>query len=73
MVVVLGLPVQRLLVQFRFKTEGKCGSVIVTLMPAPLGTKLTAEKKCSQMLEMAGIKDIYMKSRGENVYPYEYD
>ncbi len=42
-----------------FKVEGKCGSVIIALMPAPKGTSICAEKECSKILLYAGIKDIY--------------
>ena len=48
-----------------FETIGKCGSIVVTLKPAPLGTKLVAEKKCRKILELAGIKDVYAKTRGK--------
>ncbi len=48
-----------------FKVVGKSGSVIVTFMPAPRGTGLKAEKKTRILLGLAGIKDIYTKSRGK--------
>jgi small subunit ribosomal protein S5 len=47
-----------------FTVKGKCSSVIVTLMPAPKGTRLCAEKQSQRILKLAGIKDIYMKARG---------
>jgi len=48
-----------------FKATGKCGSVEFTLMPAPRGTGLKAEKKCSVLLNLAGIKDIYTTTKGK--------
>ena len=48
-----------------FEVSGKCGSVIVTLIPAPKGTGLTIEKSCATILEMAGIKDIWSRTKGQ--------
>lgn len=48
-----------------FKVRGKCGSVIVTLMPAPKGKGLCVEKECQKILAMAGIKDVWSKARGQ--------
>jgi len=48
-----------------FAVEGKCGSVIVKLMPAPKGTGLIIEKECAKVLELAGIKDIWSKTFGQ--------
>ncbi len=45
--------------------EGRSGSVHVRLMPAPRGTGLKAERKCSIMLRLAGIKDVYTWTRGQ--------
>jgi len=47
-----------------FKVEGKCGSVRITLMPAPKGTGLAVEKECQKMLALAGIKDVWSKTQG---------
>ena len=47
-----------------YKVTGKHGSIEVTLMPAPKGTRLCAEKECQKILKFAGIKDVYMKTRG---------
>lgn len=47
-----------------YKVTGKCGSVIITLMPAAKGTGLKCEKECQKILKIAGIKDVYAKSRG---------
>ena len=48
-----------------FAVEGKCGSVIVRLMPAPKGKGLTVEKESAKVLELAGIKDVWSKSYGQ--------
>lgn len=48
-----------------FAVEGKCGSVIVRLMPAPKGKGLCVEKECAKVLEFAGIHDIWSKSYGQ--------
>jgi small subunit ribosomal protein S5 len=45
--------------------EGKCGSVIMKLMPAPRGTGLCIEKECAKILALAGIKDIWSKTQGQ--------
>ncbi len=45
--------------------EGKCGSVEIKLMPAPKGTGLRVQKECQKILRLAGIKDIYSKTRGK--------
>jgi len=47
-----------------FKVQGKSGSVIFIMMPAPRGTKLKAEKKCQKILNLSGITDIYTDTRG---------
>ena len=48
-----------------FAAEGKCGSVKVTLMPAPKGKGLCIEKECAKVLELAGIKDVWSKTFGQ--------
>ena len=50
-----------------FKVEGKCGSVIVTLMPAPKGKGLCVEAECGKILKFAGIKDVWSKTKGKTV------
>ncbi len=47
-----------------FEVEGKCGSVIVKLIPAPRGAGLIVEKECQKMLKLAGITDIWSKTLG---------
>lgn len=48
-----------------FKVEGKCGSVKISLFPAPKGTNLCIEKECAKILQFAGIKDVYSKTFGQ--------
>lgn len=48
-----------------FKVEGKCGSVRVVLMPAPLGKGLIIESECAKILRLAGIKNVYSKTFGK--------
>ena len=48
-----------------FAITGKCGSVRLTLMPAPRGTGLCVEKECAKVLALAGIKDIWSKTEGQ--------
>ncbi|MFH0752185.1 MAG: 30S ribosomal protein S5 [archaeon] len=46
------------------KVTGKKGSVEVTLIPAPKGTGICTEKEMKKILELAGIKDVYCKTKG---------
>ena len=48
-----------------FKVRGKCGSVEITLMPAPKGTGLIIEKECRKILKLAGITDIWSRTEGQ--------
>jgi len=48
-----------------FAVEGKCGSTILKLMPAPQGTGLCVEKECAKILAAAGIKDVWSKTKGQ--------
>ena len=48
-----------------FMVEGKCGSVVVQLLPAPKGKGLCVEKKCAKVLALAGVKDVWSKSFGQ--------
>ncbi len=48
-----------------FAVEGRCGSVRVKLMPAPMGKGLCIEKECAKVLQLAGIKDIWSKTSGQ--------
>lgn len=47
-----------------FKVEGKGGSVRATLLPAPSGTGLVASEIPKKILTLAGIKDVYVKTKG---------
>ncbi|MBS3126155.1 30S ribosomal protein S5 [Candidatus Woesearchaeota archaeon] len=53
-----------------FTVEGKCGSVILRLMPAPRGTGLCVEHECQKILKLAGIKDVWSKTRGQTGSKY---
>jgi len=48
-----------------FAVEGKCGSSTIKLMPAPKGKGLCTEKECAKILKMAGIKDVWSKTKGQ--------
>jgi len=48
-----------------FEVSGKCGSVEVTLSPAPKGTGLKAQKEMAKILAAAGLKDVWSKARGK--------
>ena len=45
--------------------RGKCGSVIIDLIPAPKGTGLVVEKECQKLLRLAGIQDVWSRTRGQ--------
>lgn len=48
-----------------FAVTGKCGSSEITIMPAPKGKGLCVEKECAKILGMAGISDIWSKTKGQ--------
>jgi len=48
-----------------FKIHGKCGSVRITILPAPRGTGLAIADECKKILRLAGIKDVYSRTRGQ--------
>ncbi len=48
-----------------FQVIGKCGSVEIKLMPAPKGKGLCIENECSKILRLAGIKDVWSKTKGQ--------
>lgn len=48
-----------------FEVEGKVGSVIIRLMPAPKGKGLIVESQCKVILKAAGIKDVRSKTFGQ--------
>jgi len=47
------------------KVTGKCGSVLVRLIPAPRGTGIVAAAVPKQLLQMAGVEDCYTSARGQ--------
>jgi len=49
-----------------FKIQSKCGSSIIKIMPAPKGKGLCIEKECQKILGMAGIKDVWSKTKGQS-------
>lgn len=46
------------------KLTGKCGSVLVRLIPAPKGAGVVASPVPKKVLQMAGIEDVYTATRG---------
>ncbi|MBT3404838.1 30S ribosomal protein S5 [archaeon] len=48
-----------------FKVTGKSGSVKVTLIPAPQGTGLAVANELKKILKLAGIKDVYSRTDGQ--------
>lgn len=46
------------------KVTGKCGSVLVRLIPAPRGAGILAAHTPKKVLQAAGIEDIYTCSKG---------
>jgi small subunit ribosomal protein S5 len=48
-----------------FTVTGKCGSVEIKFIPAPKGKGLCCEKEIAKVLELAGIKDVWTKTRGQ--------
>lgn len=48
-----------------FTVRGKVGSVEMLLLPAPKGVGLVASDNAKAVLRMAGIKDVWTRSRGE--------
>lgn len=46
------------------KVTGKCGSVVVRLIPAPRGTGIVSAPVPKKLLQMAGIDDCYTSAQG---------
>ncbi|KAM0679725.1 40S ribosomal protein [Glugoides intestinalis] len=46
------------------KCSGKCGSVVVKVVPAPIGTGIECSDIHRRIFELAGIQDIFVKSYG---------
>lgn len=53
-----------------YKTEGKSGSVRVTLLPAPKGIGLAVSEENKKLLTLAGIEDIWIKTLGNTSARY---
>jgi small subunit ribosomal protein S5 len=49
-----------------FKVIGECGSVRVKLMPAPKGTGLAVGKNIRSVLVLAGVKNVWGKTKGRS-------
>jgi small subunit ribosomal protein S5 len=49
-----------------FTIEGKCGSSIIRLIPAPKGTGLKVDKEIAKILELAGVTDVWSKTFGQS-------
>ncbi len=49
-----------------FKTSAKYGSVSVTLLPAPRGVGIVADKTSRVILKLAGIRDVWVKVSGNS-------
>ena len=47
-----------------FKTQGKSGSVRVTLLPAPKGVGLVVDNESKKILQLAGVKDVWSNTLG---------
>ena len=50
---------------FPVQVTGKCGSVVVRLIPAPRGTGIVSAPVPKKLLNMAGIDDCYTSARGQ--------
>ncbi|MDN5358405.1 MAG: small subunit ribosomal protein [Candidatus Diapherotrites archaeon] len=47
-----------------FKVEGKSGSVRITIKPAPKGLGIVAPDSIKPIFQLAGIKDVWTRARG---------
>jgi len=54
------------------KCSGKAGSVRVTLIPAPRGLGLCCDDEMKKLFRLAGIRDIWIKSRGKTKTKYNH-
>ena len=48
-----------------FKSMAKSGSITVELLPAPKGTGIVADETTKAILRLAGLKDVWVKTRGQ--------
>lgn len=46
------------------KVTGKCGSVLVRLIPAPRGKGIVASPVVRKLIQLAGVEDVYTTSNG---------
>lgn len=46
------------------KVTGKCGSVVVRLIPAPRGKGIVASPAVKKLMQLAGVEDVYTSSTG---------
>ena len=53
-----------------YKTEGKSGSIRITLLPAPKGIGLAVSDENKKLLSLAGIQDIWIKTLGNTSTRY---
>ena len=51
----------------QFRTEGKCGSVRIDIIPGPRGLGLVASEVAKVILGLAGIKDCWTRSYGSTM------
>jgi len=49
-----------------FKVTGRCGSVRVTLIPAPKGVGLCTHSELRKILDFAGVKDVWSRIDGQS-------
>ncbi|MBU2637557.1 MAG: 30S ribosomal protein S5 [Nanoarchaeota archaeon] len=50
-----------------FTVDGKTSSSQMKIMPAPKGTGLCIASECRKVLNLAGVKDVYSKTKGQTV------
>jgi small subunit ribosomal protein S5 len=55
-----------------FKVVGKSGSVRITLIPAPKGAGIVAGKEAKEVLDLAGIKDVWTSTFGDSRTTFNY-
>lgn len=55
-----------------FAVTGKCGSAEVTLKPAPQGTGLAVGNVAKQVLQLAGVSDVWGFTRGQTQTTINY-
>jgi len=48
-----------------YAVTGKSSSVIIKLLPAPKGIGLCVNDECKKILKLAGIKDVWSKTKGK--------